>query len=499
MNKLILPILIALLPLSCQQSNPSGEHGHAHENDSPTLSYTLYSDKTELFVEFKPLVRGQSSQFAAHFTKLGTTFSAMEEGSVTLSLIVDDKGIRQTSEKPGSPGIFRLALKPVVAGTGRLIFDIKTNEYTDRILIAPVTVYPDEKAARQAVSNEADNGGITFLKEQAWSIDFASQEIQPQQFHEVIRVSGELMTRPSDEQVITARSNGVVTWNDAIIQGAMVRQGQQLFLLSSGNVTEGNIESQYREARANFEKAEADYNRVQPLLAEKAISEKNFLVIKNQYERAKIQFETIGKNYSRGGQAINSPMHGFVKQINVRSGEYVNTGQPLAIIAKDQSLQLRADVPLRYAASLPVIKEARFKTVHDGKVYNTAQLNGKVVSYAKSIRDAESILPLFISLTNNGTLIPGDAVEVYLQSNPIPDALVVSLDALIEEQGKFYLYVQVAGERFDKRLVTLGAQDGTHVQIVSGIRAGERIVTRGANMIKLATQSGSVPAHGHEH
>ena len=51
MNKLLLTILIALLA-SCQQSNTSEEH--AHEPESTTLSYTLYSDKTELFVEFKP-------------------------------------------------------------------------------------------------------------------------------------------------------------------------------------------------------------------------------------------------------------------------------------------------------------------------------------------------------------------------------------------------------------------------------------------------------------
>lgn len=499
MNKLKLAILIALLASSCQQSNTSGEHGDSHEAEPATLAYTLYSDKTELFVEFKPLVVGESSRFAAHFTKLGETFTALEEGTITLSLIVHDKGIRQTREKPGSPGIFRLALKPTIAGTGKLIFDIKAKEYTDQITIDSVTVFPDEKAAQEAPLGKGPEGEIAFLKEQAWKIEFANKEVQPQFFHQVIKVSGQLNARPSDEQVIAAKSSGIVLWNNSVVPGSQVRQGQQLFVLASGNFTQGNIESQYREAKADFEKAEADYNRVQPLLANKIISQKDYLEVKNRYDQARIRFETLSKNYIQGGQTVQSPINGFVKQISVRSGQYVDAGQPLAVITKDQFLQLQAEVPLRYATQLPLITEAHFKTLHDNKVYSTKELNGKVLSYGKAIGDAAPMLPIYFSLTNNGSLIPGDAVEVYLKSKPIQNALVLPAGALIEEQGNFYVYVQLGGESFAKRVVTLGAQDGAFVQILSGLTAGERVVTKGAYMVKLATQSGSVPAHGHEH
>ena len=73
------------------------------------------------------------------------------------------------------------------------------------------------------------------------------------------------------------------------------------------------------------------------------------------------------------------------------------------------------------------------------------------------------------------------------------------MTALMEEQGNFFVYVQVTGESFDKRQVKTGAQDGTSVQIVSGLNPGDRVVTKGAYLVKLATQSGSAPAHGHEH
>ena len=88
---------------------------------------------------------------------------------------------------------------------------------------------------------------------------------------------------------------------------------------------------------------------------------------------------------------------------------------------------------------------------------------------------------------------------MYLQTTPIYNALAIPETALIEEQGVFYVYVQTAGESFQKREVKTGASDGKSIQILSGITAGERVVDKGAYQIKLATMSGTMPAHGHEH
>ena len=498
-NRISIIFSIALLAFSCRQSDEAEEHGHPHEEGPAPVAYTLYTDKTELFVEFKPLVVGESSRFAAHFTKLGENFTALEEGTITLSLITNGKGIRTKSDKASSPGIFRLALKPTTHGIGTLVFDIKTKEYTDRITIDSIKVFENSDAAEKTAEPEVGGSPITFLKEQAWKIEFANVEVRPQVFHEVIKATGEISSRPSDEQVVSARSTGVVNWNEDVMTGSKVEKGKKLFVLTSGNLAQGNIESQYREAKVNYDKAKADYDRVQPLLKDKIVSQKDYLEIENRYKQAQITYETLSQNYSNGGQSVTAPISGFIKQINVRSGEFVEAGQPLAVISKDQQLQLRAEVPLRYANDLPLITEATFKTVHNDKVYNTQQLNGKMISYGKTVGNATSLLPVFFSISNDGSLIPGDVVEVFLQTKPIPNALVVPIISLVEEQGNFYVYVQLEGESFEKRLVKLGSNDGKKVQVLSGISPGERVVTKGAQMVKLATQSGSVPAHGHEH
>jgi cobalt-zinc-cadmium efflux system membrane fusion protein len=177
------------------------------------LAYTLYTDHSELFVEFKPLLVGETSKFAAHFTVLGEKFTALTDAKVSVSLIIDDKGIRNATDAPSSPGIFRLALKPTVAGTGTLVFDIVSKDFTDKITIENVTVYPDMKKALSGQLSHSESGDISFLKEQAWKVDFANQPVKKQPFNEVIKTSGEIISAPGDEMIVTAKAGGVVVFS----------------------------------------------------------------------------------------------------------------------------------------------------------------------------------------------------------------------------------------------------------------------------------------------
>ena len=82
----------------------------------------VFYKKTELFVEFTPLVKGKKAKFAAHFTKLGENFTAIEDGSVSVKLVGEKDQPSYKTEKPSVPGIFRLALKPINSGKYKLVF-----------------------------------------------------------------------------------------------------------------------------------------------------------------------------------------------------------------------------------------------------------------------------------------------------------------------------------------------------------------------------------------
>ncbi|HKR05160.1 MAG TPA: efflux RND transporter periplasmic adaptor subunit, partial [Bacteroidia bacterium] len=257
MNKIILAIALAITIIQGCTHKPE-EHGHEHGPES--LAYTLYSDKMEIFVEFKPLVVGSLSKFAAHFTILGEKFLPLSEGTVTLSLLVGDKGVKQTADTPAVPGIYRLALKPVAAGNGKLVFDIRTKTFTDQIIIDNVKIYPDEKTALAVHAEERGSSDITYLKEQAWKVEFANAPVKKQPFSDIIKTNGQILSAPGDEMMVTAKANGIVKFSGTkTIIGSQVNAGTPLFTITGGDLATGNIDAAYKEAKANYEKAKADF------------------------------------------------------------------------------------------------------------------------------------------------------------------------------------------------------------------------------------------------
>ncbi|HKR03948.1 MAG TPA: HlyD family efflux transporter periplasmic adaptor subunit, partial [Bacteroidia bacterium] len=179
--------------------------------------------------------------------------------------------------------------------------------------------------------------------------------------------------------------------------------------------------------------------------------------------------------------------------------QFVSAGTPLAAISKNKKLVLQANVSQKYFNKLSSISSANFKTTDSEKVFSTADLKGKIISYGKSASANSPFIPVTFEIDNTGNMIPGSVAEVYLKSFPVPGALVIPVSSLIEEQGNFFVYVQTGGESFQKREIKIGASDGLNVQLLSGVTEGERVVTKGAYQIKLSTASGTLPAHGHEH
>ncbi len=490
--------IISAMLFSCSQP-----HTHEHEADEhglEALAYTLYTDKTELFVEFKPLVVGNECRFAAHFTALGENFKALTEGNITLTVDVSGKQVSVTATEPQVPGIFRLRLTPNMAGMAKLTFDIKTKNFTDQITIDNVKVYADEKIALAEQPEESGGSDITYLKEQAWKVEFANAPIAKTSFSNIIKTNGQILSAPGDEMMVTAKASGIVLFSgNKTIIGSEVNAGTNLFTITGGDLAEGNIDANFKEAKANYEKTKADYDRATELVKDKIVSQKDFQQTKLDFENAQTVFNAIAKNYSANGQAVSANMNGFVKNIFVTEGQFVEAGTPLATISKNKKLILQANVSQKYFNNLSAITSANFRTTESETVFSTAQLNGKIISYGKSATANSPFIPVTFEIDNTGNLIPGSVVEVYLKSFPIPDALAIPVSSLIEEQGNFFVYVQTEGESFQKREVKVGASDGLNVQLLSGVAEGERVVTKGAYQIKLSTAAGTLPAHGHEH
>ncbi len=485
--------------IGCNHTNQHENSEHAHE---AKLQLTAYSKTMEIFAEADPFAVGQNSSILAHFTWL-ENFKPLESGVVTISLIVGEKGVKQTLSKPIRPGIYQFEIQPQMAGTGKLVFDINSELGQNQIVINNIVVYNDkhdaEHAAEEAVVSETN--ATFFTKEQSWKVDFATGFPLTEPFGQVIKTVALVESAQGNEMVISAKANGIVTFtSDALLEGRNVAAGQSLFTISSGNFAENNISVKYAEAKSNFEKANADYNRAKELAKDKIVSEKDLLSAKNQYENSKSVYDNLSQNFSAKGQVITSPQSGFIKQVFVKNGSFVEAGQPVAVVSQNKSLALLAEVPSKFAPVLANIKTANIRLIDDNRSFSLEQLNGSVLSYGKAANNDNFMIPITLQIENNGSFVGGSFVEVYLKTFSNTSALVVPKTALLEEQGNFFVWVQIHPELFEKREVFVGGTDGIQTEIIKGITPNERIVTRGSMLIKLAQAAGALDAHsGHVH
>ncbi|MDX2359395.1 MAG: efflux RND transporter periplasmic adaptor subunit [Crocinitomicaceae bacterium] len=480
---------------SCQDSTTEEEHMH---EDALTLSYTIWTDKTELFVEFEPLVVGEISSFAAHFSEM-EHFKAVTEGQVTVSLIKGDVGIRHTVDGPSSPGIFKPKLTPKETGIYSLVFEILTGSIHDTIVIENVEVFASMTEAEKKISTEeAPANEISFLKEQAWKMEFANAPVVQGTMYDVIKTGGRILPSQGDEKTITATASGIVLYtSNGLIIGSEVSNGQTMFQISGGDLTDNNIETKFLQAKSHYNREKANFERKSELYDAKAIAKSEYEDALLSYQLAESDYLNLAANFGNSGVSVRSSSTGFIKTLFKNEGEYVEAGEPLAVITQNKRLTIQADISQEDYNKLNNSITANF--LFNGQTYSLEDFNGRLLSYGKSVSSESPKIPVFFELDNKGDLLSGSFIEVWIKTNPTHSAILIPVSALLEEYGVYSVFVQTSGESFEKREVVLGSSDGIYVQVISGVSEGERVVTTGAYQIKMASLSGQIPAHGHAH
>lgn len=341
-----------------------------------------------------------------------------------------------------------------------------------------------------------DPDAIILSPQKAQAAGVESVIIQPQTFRQVIHTSGEVQAAQGAETTLVANVSGIVSFQRSVTEGMQVGKGTVLMTLSADKLQDGDPAE---KARVAYEAAKADYDRASRLVENQIVSQKEFNAIRENYENARIAYEALAKNKTQKGVSVTAPMGGYIKNLLVKEGDYVAVGQPLATVTQNNRLFLRADVSERYYMYLNQITSANFKTPYDNKVYELDALNGKLLSFGKAAGSGSYYLPVTFSFDNKGDIIPGSFVEIYLLSKQMDQALVLPVEALTEEQGLYFIYLQKCEESYQKQEVTLGASNGKEVQILSGLHPGDKVVVKGAYHVKLASASNALPAHSHQH
>lgn len=485
---------------------------HSQDDEGPgPLSVTRWTAKTELFAEYPALVAGQTSRFAIHLTTLDP-FKAVTEGAVDVQLRRADGRVETfTASGPSRPGIFGVDVKPARAGKHDLIVSWRSRSLSDSHAVGAVEVFADASAAA-AAAPEPGSEAISFLKEQQWMLDFATAVVQERALRASIRVPGELVPAPGGEADVLAPFDGRLVSVVAQGTGASVARGQELARIQPPPAAPADL-PQLERARAQaasiLEFATRDRQRAERLVtagaapqkrldeAQAAEAQASAAVRAADAQLAQFQASRTGGAANKAGWfVIRAPISGVIVKRDAAAGMNVAAGTALFHLVDPAVVHVIGDVPESRVSRARLATRAQIE-VPDGSAMLPA---GKLVSIGRVLDPDSRTLPItFVADNRLLGLAIGQSVFLHLLLNETPPAPVIPASAIVDDAGRPIVFVQVEGESFERRPVSLGAREGELVQVTSGLKPGEHVVTRGAYLVRLASLSTSVPAHGHVH
>lgn len=533
---LVLAVL-ALAPVGCRShQHAAGDQGQgpaaAAGPELPGQSVTLWTERTELFMEHPPLLAGKEVRFAAHLTILPPPgappeFRALTAATVTLAVEMAQGGtVSSIVDKPSNPGIFRPVLTPNRAGACRLTLRIRGPQLVDDFEVGPCHVYADAKAAHTALAGQAGDppGRVVYLKEQAWKTAFANQPVIERDLQASLAAAGSIVAAAGREARIAAPVAGrlrltpppVAAGGDGLRVGSEVTAGQLLGSivprLAEGTLT--TLQAEIQGAQAELSLAERQLSRLRRLLAQETVARREVDDGQGRVEgaRAKLagakgrlaQFRTGTAATDRGvasvGYEVRAPIAGTVVEVAVIDAANVEAGQILVHVVDASRMWLQVHV---FEADLPrlaSVSNAWFTVEGASQPLDVGLLGGRLVVVGSVVDPHSRTVPIVFELPNAARQLRiGQAARVHLAVGPAVRGLAIPASAVIEEAGLPVAYVQVEGEAFERRPLTLGVRDRNQVQVLAGLALGERVVTIGAWDIKLSASSGAIPAHGHAH
>jgi RND family efflux transporter MFP subunit len=506
--KIFVVLTLVALVSACRSTPPPQT---AAPEEPPAVAVTIWSNRSELFMEYPPLVAGQDARFAVHLTDL-SNFAPLREGKVVIRF-EGDTITRFEVDGPSTPGIFGVDVKAPPARRYQVAVEVHRPQFTDELQVGPVTVYPDQQSAIASVAAE-EEGATSFLKEQQWTLDFATVRVDSQARRQVVTVPGTIQPRVGGSVEVRAPAPGRITAGSGRAVGTNVAQGATLVELLVRNDRLGEapvLRLELAQAESALHLAQEDLARIERLSSAGAVPQRRLAEAKAAHEaaaaRAKIAQEQLQHlELSRTGQGagdagarvmIRAPISGVVAEVSGTPGAAVEQGQLLYRIVALDRVHVVGDVPEQHLARLENSTSAEI--VVPG--LQTPLKTTRLVSVGRVVDPQKRSVPITFELPKPPLAVAvGQGVTLRLMTTPAGSEVSIPADAVVDDGGQTIVFVQTGGESFERRPVNVGGpREGGFVQIVSGLEAGERIVSRGAHLVRLAALSPQTPGHGHVH
>jgi membrane fusion protein, heavy metal efflux system len=278
-----------------------------------------------------------------------------------------------------------------------------------------------------------------------------------------------------------------------------VKAGQNLMLVEGLEI--GEIKALFLSAKANLEYQKANFDRQKKLLEENVGSQKAFLEVQNEYEKALAEYtaeenrikaihlsvnDVINQKYQManaqdfGTLPVKSPIEGIVVERNVVIGQSI-----------DQSTNAFRIINLSNVWADGQIYEKDIENVHENArvvfaspAFPNDSFTGRISYIGKTIDEKTRTITVRAEFSNsNGKLKPQMFGELKLPLAKI-ETIVVPAEALAKMDNADYVFVQKDSETFEKTPVIIGNTHNELAEIKDGLKTGDIVAVKGSSYLK---------------
>jgi RND family efflux transporter MFP subunit len=505
---LILFAFVALMP-AC------GGHDHTHDDtdsgdDRPTVAVTHWTERTELFMEYPAFVAGESGRSAIHVTDL-EDFSPLSEGEAIVGMRSEDGRVLEFRGGPSRPGIFGVDLEVDRPGVYEMTLRVDAPGLQDLHELGPVTVHAP--GAPPDAEGDEDDGSISFLKEQQWTLDFGTVSVDVRSLRSSITVPAVVKPRPGGDAVLSAPVPGQVDAVSTVpVPGSRIRAGTVLLrivprsddLRDAAGLKAAMIEAEQEHALATAERDRAARLVAARALPARRLEEADAAVTASaaRLEAARVRwgrFEAL--SHAGAGSAgdgafdVHAPFDGVVSDVRFAPGASVEENQVLLRLVDSGRVHIVGAVPESRTAVLSSVAAGELISDEGSPV-----ALGEPIAVGPVVEPVARTTEVRFAIDNRPPRLQiGQSVRLRLLLAEEESGPAIPESAVVDDGGRPVVFVQSGGESFERRGVRLGSREGDYVRVLEGVEPGERVVHRGAYLIRLAAMSTQIPAHGHVH
>lgn len=259
-------------------------------------------------------------------------------------------------------------------------------------------------------------------------------------------------------------------------EGEMVRKGTLL-----AKINDKPLQAQLKKLEAQVPLAKDRMYRQEALLQKNAVSQEAYESVVTEYDKLMADIELVKANISQ--TELIAPFDGMIGLRQVSEGAYATPSTSVAKLSQVSQLKIEFSIPESYASEVKKGTKIVFRMEDsDG---NLRQYNAAVYAVESAI-DLDTRTLKVRAIYNNPRLelVPGRFVSVEIKRREIENAISVPSEAIIPEMGRSLVYLYKSGKAQPAEITT-GIRTEARVQVLSGIHAGDTVMTTGVMQLRM--------------